>query len=190
MRKLTYYVAATLDGHIAGPAGEFDFFPLPADLTEAIVARYPETIPGHVRAPLGLADLPNQRFDTVVMGRGTYEPALREGITSPYPHLRQYVVSRTLTNDDPQVTVVADDPVRVVRDLKQQDGLDIWLCGGGKLAATLRDEIDELIIKRNPIVAGAGIPLFDGPFTPTTYTPVETHEFASGVVMTTYTRAT
>ena len=38
------------------------------------------------------------------MGRGTYEPGLAVGIASPYPHLRQYVVSSTLgTIDDPGV---------------------------------------------------------------------------------------
>lgn len=117
------------------------------------------------------------------MGRATYEPGLKLGWTSPYAHLRQYVVSRTLVSPDPAVTVVGD-PVALVRELKEQEGMDIWLCGGGKLAAALRDEIDELIIKRNPLVIGSGIPLFDGPFTPTGFAPVSTRSFDSGLAIT------
>jgi dihydrofolate reductase len=73
-------------------------------------------------------------------------------------------------------------------ELKQQDGMGIWLCGGGKLASVLRDEIDELIIKRHPIVIGSGIPLFDGPFTPTRFTQATSQAFESGLTITTYTR--
>jgi len=200
MRKLVYYVAATIDGFIAGPQGEFDFFPVPDDISAAIFEELPETVPTHIRAALGLPDRPHQRFDTVLMGRGTYEPALHEGITSPFAHLRQLVFSTTLPSDqDPAVEIVRDrDPVEVVRELKQQDsgsasgsdpepgGKDIWLAGGGKLAAALLPEIDELVVKRSPRVACAGIPLFDGTFTPTAFTPVSTRDFASGVSMTTY----
>ncbi|MEV7684758.1 dihydrofolate reductase family protein [Streptomyces bungoensis] len=188
MRKLTYYVAATLDGYIAAPDGGYDFFPFEGEVREAILAEYPETMPAHVRGPFGLTDTPNRHFDTVVMGRGTYEPALRAGITSPYSHLEQYVVSRTLTAGDPDVRIVADDPVALVRGLKERDGLGVWLAGGGKLAAALRDEIDELVIKHNPVVIGAGIPLFDGPFAPTGFLPTARRAFDSGVTVVTYTR--
>lgn len=187
MRALTYYVAATLDGYIAGPEGEFDFFPFEGGLMEAVLADYPETMPVHARGPLGLTDVPNRRFDTVVMGRGTYEPALKAGITSPYSHLEQYVVSSALRVEDPDVQVVSD-PVALVRELKLRDGMGIWLAGGGKLAAALRDEIDELVIKRNPIVIGSGISLFEGPFTPTPFVPAWSRELDGGVRIEGYTR--
>ncbi|MEO3812010.1 dihydrofolate reductase family protein [Sphaerisporangium sp. B11E5] len=188
MRKLVYYVSVTLDGYIAGPGGSFDFFPFADDLAAVIVAENPETIPVHGRGPLGIANASNKRFDTVLMGRHTYEVGLPAGITSPYPHLTQYVVSRTLTATDPAVEVVTDASATFVRDLKSQEGLDIWLCGGGKLAATLRDQIDEIIIKRHPIVTGSGIPLFDGPFAPACYAPASARDLPSGVTITTYTR--
>ncbi|MGW5122928.1 dihydrofolate reductase family protein [Streptomyces sp. NPDC004069] len=188
MRRLTYYVAATLDGYIAAPDGTYDFLPFEGEVREAILAEYPETMPAHVRGPFGLTETPHRHFDTVIMGRGTYEPALKAGITSPYAHLEQYVVSRTLTSPDPEVEVVADDPAALVRDLKKRDGMGIWLAGGGKLAAALRDEIDELIIKRNPVVIGTGIPLFDGPFAPTGFLPTARRHFDSGVSIAMYTR--
>lgn len=87
-----------------------------------IRSEYPETIPTHARGALEPGG-PPVRFDTVVMGRGTYEPASREGITSPYAHLKQYVFSRSLpVSPDPAVEIVAGDPVAFVRRLKVDDG--------------------------------------------------------------------
>jgi dihydrofolate reductase len=188
MRKLTYYIATSVDGFIAGPEGEFDFFGFEGDFAAYILAEFPETLPGPARAPLGIADSPNKRFDTVVMGRGTYEPGLAAGMTSPYPQLRQYVFSRTFVGTDPAVEVVAGDPVEVVRKLKSEDGLGIWLCGGGQLAGQLRDEVDELIVKINPLVLGAGIPLFAGGFALDQLRLVESRSFATGTIIATYER--
>jgi dihydrofolate reductase len=189
MRKLVYYVAATIDGFIAGPDGEFDFFPIDPDLMAAMNNELPETVPTHLRELAGLTDAANNRFDTVLMGRGTYEPALKEGITSPYAHLTQYVFSRTLTTTDPGVEIIADDPVTFARTLKTRAGADIWLCGGGTLAGQLRPEIDELLVKRYPIVIGTGIPLFTGAFDVTGYTLIDTRTFASGATLSSYARA-
>ena len=190
MRKLVYYVAATADGFIAGPEGQFDFLLFESDIQAMIITELPETLPGPARVAMGIDDVANQRFDAVVMGRGTYEPGLAAGMTSPYPQLRQYVFSRTLAQLDPAVQVVATDPAEFVRQLKQDDGRDIWLCGGATLAAELLDEIDELIIKRNPIVIGAGIPLFRGPFVPTKLVLAGARPLSeSGVVIETYVRS-
>lgn len=189
MRTLTYYVAATLDGFIAAPDGGNDFFPIEADVMAAMNAAQPETVPTHVREQFGLADVPNKRFDTVVMGRRTYDPALQVGITSPYAHLRQVVFSRTLTSTDPSVEVVDTDPVAFVAELKRGDGKSIWLAGGGKLASALIGEIDELVVKRYPLVIGAGIGMFDGALDPARFRPSTSQAFASGAVVSTYVRA-
>ena len=170
MRKLVYYVGVSIDGYIAGPGSEVDFYPLADDMAAWINERYPETIPTHLRERFGLADASNQRFDTLIMGLGTYQPALDIGVTSPYAHLRQYVASTSLAEiADPDVTLVRD-PIGAVRELKAEgDGKDIWLCGGGRLAGTLLPEINEMIIKSYPVVAGAGIPAFAGGFDPTLF---------------------
>jgi riboflavin biosynthesis pyrimidine reductase len=55
----------------------------------------------------------------------------------------------------------AGDDLRA-RDLKAEDGLDIWVVGGGKLAHALLPEIDRLILKQHASVIGSGIPMFDG----------------------------
>ena len=58
-------------------------------------------------------------------------------MTNPYPWLVTYVVSKTIASSaDPNVTIVGDDAVNVVRSLKERPGRGIYLCGGGKLAAS------------------------------------------------------
>jgi dihydrofolate reductase len=123
-----------------------------------------------------------------VMGRGTYEPALRQGVTSPYAHLRQIVLSRTLATIDPAVEVEPGDPVALVQKLKAEDGLDIWLCGGGALAGALWDEVDELVVKLNPLTAGHGIRLAVRGFAPSLLTLVSATPTEDGVVLLRYTR--
>jgi dihydrofolate reductase len=191
MRKLIYFVASTLDGFIAAPDGSVGFIPfsIDSDLGAHIRAEYPETLPTTFRQALGFDDAPNRVFDTVVMGRGTYEPALKEGITSPYRHLRQYVFSRSLpASPDPEVDVVAGDPVGFVRARKREDGMAIWLGGGGELAGVLWPEIDELVVKLNPVAAGDGIPLARRDFAPTQLTLASAMPMETGVVVLRYTR--
>ena len=163
MRSLVYFVATTLDGHIAGvDRADPDFFPFEGPQVADLLAEFPEMIPGHVRATLGLSD-ETRRFDTILMGRTTYDIGRKVGLTSPYPHLRQIVVSTSITTPpDPAVEVLGQDAPGKVRALKAEAGKDVWLAGGGRLAASLVDEIDELILKVNPVVLGAGTPLFDG----------------------------
>ena len=101
------------------------------------------------------------------MGRKTYEVGLELGVTNPYPSLKQYVVSRSMTSSpDEHVKLVSGDVISFVQKLKKESGRDIWLCGGAELAATLFSEIDELIIKSNPLLLGSGIPLFAGAIAP------------------------
>jgi dihydrofolate reductase len=187
VRNLTYYIGTTLDGYAAGPGGEIDFYPVSEDHLAHMVEEYPEVLPTHVRAELG-ADGANRRFDAILMGRTTYAPAVEQGLTSPYSHLHQYVASTTMHHSpDPEVTIVTD-ALATVRELKQEDGLDIYLAGGGRLAGSVRDEIDELIVKVYPVLAGQGVSMFAGDFVPRRFDLTDQHSFSSGVVVLSYTR--
>lgn len=122
-------------------------------------------------------------------GRNSYEVGLAAGLTNAYPHLRHVVFSRTMTaSPDPDVEVVATNPADFVRDLKSAPGRDIWLVGGGKIAAQLLPEIDRLILKQNPSIIGSGVPLFDGPFAPNLFTPADAVLLPGGVRVLTYDR--
>ena len=187
MRRLVYFVATSVDGFIAGPQGQYDYFPMDGDHIRAQVEELPETLPKHVRDMLGVPTR-MARFDTVVMGRGTYEPGLAAGFPHPYAPLRTVVFSRSLTaKEEGGLRITAEDPVQVVRALKAEEGKDFWLCGGGELANVLRDHIDELVVKVNPVLTGgSGIRLFAGDFSPSKLR-LRTHRvFDSGVVWLTY----
>lgn len=161
-RKLVYYVATTVDGFIAREDGSFDWALGQGAHFADLIEQFPETFPAHLRHALGVPETV-RRFDTVVMGRRTYEVGLHAGVTSPYQPLRQFVMSRSLPDRQaPGVHLVRGDVLEAVRQLKAEDGKDIWLCGGGRLAAGVFVEIDELILKINPVLIGSGVPLFDG----------------------------
>ena len=188
MRALVYYIGLSIDGFIAGPDDQIDFFPISDEYASWMTAEFGDALPTHVRRQLGIDSEPTRRFDTVVMGRRTYEPALREGITSPYSHLRQVVVSRALTSPDPQVTVVRD-PLAAVRALKEEEtGLDIYLAGGGQLAGELVGEIDRLVVKLYPVVAGAGRAAFGTRFEPARFELDDVRTFAGGNALLQYSR--
>ncbi len=192
MRKLVYYIAVTLDGFIAGPQGGDptgeSYLPLPDDLVEFIVSEFPETLPGPAREAMGIEGR-GKNFDTVLSGRATYEIGLAAGISNAYPHLRQLVFSTTMdASPDPTVEVVSADPLEVARKLKAEEGLDIWIVGGGKLAYALLPEIDRLVVKQHNSVIGSGIPMFDGPFAPQMFQTTDSRQLASGIRILTLDR--
>nr|WP_244211616.1 hypothetical protein [Streptomyces antibioticus] len=107
------------------------------------------------------------------MGRGSYEPGLAAGLTGPYAHLPQIVFSRSLgVSPDPAVEVTTGNPIALVRRLKQEEGLGIWLCGGADL-----------------VVAGSGIPLFRAAFSPRVFRLAGSRVFDNGSLILTYTKA-
>ena len=190
MRELTYYIGVTLDGFIAGPADEVDFYPLTPQFEDFMGTELADIQPAHVRAMRGTADAPLTRFDTVVMGRRTYEPALQYGITDPYAQLRTLVVSSTMADPgEANVEVVRTDPVARVRELKAEDGLGIYLAGGAGLAGALFEEIDRLIVKKYPVMAGSGIPMTTHGFSPRRFALEDVRTFDNGCAVLSYAKA-
>ncbi|TAG96150.1 MAG: dihydrofolate reductase [Oscillatoriales cyanobacterium] len=186
MRKLKYYVACTVDGFIAREDGSFDCFPMSGEHFADLFEFFPETWTAHVQKALGIRP-ENKQFDAVLMGRKTYEIGLNVGVTNPYPTLKQYVFSRTLkASPDQNVQLVSDDAVGLVRELKQEAGKDIWLCGGGDLAATVVCEIDEMILKLNPVVIGSGIPVFSRAIEPTNLELTDRKIYSNGFLLLHY----
>ncbi|MFG2170025.1 dihydrofolate reductase family protein [Streptomyces niveus] len=190
MRKLSYFIAVSIDGYIGDPTGEAEFFTrfVDEEFFAFLKDEYPETLPTPGRQPLGIDHLENKQFDTVIQGRRSYELALDMGVTSPYAHMRQLVASRTLTSPDPAVEIVSGDIAALVRELKREEGLGIYLCGGANLAAELFDEVDELVVKTYPLILGSGMPMFGTKYAQTEFALESNRTFGNGAVVRTYSR--
>jgi dihydrofolate reductase len=107
--------------------------------------------------------------DAMLMGRNTYELFAQLWGTPAGPYLERlyempkYVFSSTLKKADwNNTTIVADDPVVSVRELKKQGDGHLMIYGYGQLGQTLLENglVDELDFAVNPVVLGSGIPLF------------------------------
>ena len=111
-RPVRYAVAMSLDGFIAGPNGDADW-----------IIMDPE---------IDFGAYWNQ-FDTLLMGRRTFEVVKRAGGGGSTPDMQVFVCSRTLRQEDhPGVTIV-DDPEELIAELRSKPGKDVWLWGGGSL---------------------------------------------------------
>ena len=143
MRVVTFGVANSLDNFIARIDHSTDWLTW-TDEVAAISAQYWKSV------------------DAVVMGRKTYEVLLKAGMTS-YPDAKNYVFSRTLTPPpNAEIEVIRGSAVEFMRSLKQQPGQGICVMGGGELAHSLSeaDLIDQVGVNIQPLLLGAGIPLF------------------------------
>ena len=143
MRKVTFGGANSLDNFIARKDHAVDWL-LWSTEVNSIMKGFWKTI------------------DAVVMGRRTYEVALKSS-TGAYPNVKNYVFSRTIKNSrDKRIEIVSQDAADFVRVLKREKGKGICVMGGGLLARSLfeADLIDEIGFNIHPVLLGAGIPLF------------------------------
>jgi dihydrofolate reductase len=144
MRRVRFSVAMSLDGYIAGPGGEFDWIVMDPDIDFG--------------ALMGA-------FDTVLLGRKTYEVTRAQGEGGEIPGMKSYVFSRTLRQEDCEGVTVSADPAAIVPELKRAKGKDIWLFGGGSLFGSLLELglVDSVEVAVIPVLLGGGLPLLPPP---------------------------
>lgn len=150
MRKVVYGGACSLDGYLARDDGSVDWLMFSDETAELMKDSW-------------------SRFDTMLLGRKTFEVALKsspgggESKSGNMYGIDTYLFSTTMDPaDHPDISIVSDDAGGFVRSLKEKDGKDICLMGGGLLAKSLFEAgvIDEIGFNIHPIVLGSGIPAF------------------------------
>ena len=174
MRKVTFGGANSFDNYFARKDDTVDWL-MWTDEVAPIMAEFWKSI------------------DTVVMGRRTYEVALRMGVGGgAYPGMKNYVFSRTLKQNPKKkvknLEFISEDAAEFVRKLKTQEGKGICVMGGGLLAKSLfeADLIDEIGFNIHPVLLGSGIPVFHEMDHQVDLELLECKGLKNGCVMVTY----
>lgn len=146
-RRLRYQVASSLDGYIAGPNGDADWIPMDPDIDFAALFA---------------------QFDTLLMGRGTWDGLVASGQGGAGGAFGMTTVVCSTTLDPAAhsgVRVISRSLESEVRALKAAPGKDIWLFGGGGLFRSLSalGLVDTVEIAVVPVLLGGGVPMLPPP---------------------------
>jgi len=167
MRRIRYQVACSLDGYIADIDGKTGWI---------------------VDEPAIDFGALFDQFDTLLMGRLTYEGMAKEA--DGFWGKKVFVFSHTLEQQDhPQVTIVSKNAQSILQELRSLPGKDIWLFGGGKLFQSLLalnciDTVEPAVI---PVLLGEGRPLLPSPAVKRMLALTAQQVFPSGIVWLEYT---
>jgi len=143
MRKVIYGAAVSLDGFITDAEEALDWLCWTDDVRKIMAERW-------------------KGVDTMLMGRKTWEFAVRQGGDGSASGMTTYVFSTTMTEAPKGAELVREDAVGFVRALRQAPGGDIILMGGGELAAALiaGGTVDEIGLNVHPLLLGGGVQMF------------------------------
>src|ERR1051326_5181622 len=185
MQKIISFVHISLDGFVAGPNGEMNWIKVDEEIFDHVGKRVSQT-------------------DTALYGRKTYEmmenywptagkkpDASKHDIEHSkwYAKAHKIVLSKTmkeagLTN----TTIISDKLPERINEIKKQSGKEILLFGSPTATHSLIQQnlIDGYWLFVNPVILGAGIPLFVGVKERTKLNLLSTHRFSSGVTELSY----
>jgi dihydrofolate reductase len=146
MRELILYTTVSLDGYLAPIYGGFDML---------------TTISNPEREDYG-KNMFFDSIDTVIMGGNTYYELSCIDVEMPFKAKEIYVVSQKSMELHKEVRFIKENAINEIQKLKESDGKNIWLLGGGILTISLLEKklIDKMIINYLPYMLGDGIPLF------------------------------
>lgn len=149
MRKIRLFIAMSLDGYIADDNGGVDWLSGQGNDDENVDV-YSEFV---------------KDIDTILMGWNTYYQVTTE--LSPqkwvYDDFVTYVITHRDCDSSDKIRFTSQTPVELLKQLKMEEGKDIWICGGANLIQQLikEDIIDQYYISVIPTLLGSGIRLFE-----------------------------
>lgn len=147
MRKISIFIATSLDGYIAKPNDDLGFLRLVEKEGEDYgYAKFASTV------------------DAIIVGRKTYDYVLKEIGSSHYDNGQRdvYVITRTQRPGVGRTTFYSGSLTELVKRLKSENGKNIYCDGGAEIINELlkHDLIDEFIISIIPVFLGNGTRLF------------------------------
>lgn len=175
MRKVILYIAVSLDGYIADRNGSVDWIKGQDDSVE----------PEDTFTPFF------DSVDTVIMGKRTYDQIVTELSPNHWPYTG--ATTFVITHDDcigtEHIRFRNTSVYRLVDEIQEQSGKNIWICGGAQIARQLieKDMIDTYHIAVIPVILGGGIKLFDTTEHKIDLTLARTKEY-NGIIELTYHR--
>jgi dihydrofolate reductase len=147
MRKVSLFIATSLDGYIAKPNDDLSFLKIVEKEGEDYgYTEFTETI------------------DTLIIGRKTYDYVLKELGPSHYDNGKRdvYVITRTEKPNVGRTTFYTGNLTDLVKQLQSENGKNIYCDGGSEIINELlkNDLVDEFIISVVPVLLGNGTRLF------------------------------
>ena len=119
MKKVSLFIAMSLDGYIADSKGSVEWLTGQGN-DEDNIDSYSEFV---------------KDIDTVVMGWNTYHQIVTE--LSPnewvYNDFTTYVVTHNQKTSSDKINFTNESSVDLVKKLREESGKDIWICGGATL---------------------------------------------------------
>jgi dihydrofolate reductase len=187
MKQLILLMHVSLDGFVAGPNGEMDFITFN-------------------EAQFDFVGTLTDNANTVLYGRKTWEmmePYWPTADQKPnatnhtkkhaawYRQSLKLVVSNTLQKGGENTRIISGDIVKIMNEEKQRGSSDILMIGSPSTAHTFTNAglIDQFWLFLNPVILGAGIPLFKDVTARKQLKLVETKPFDTGVVGLHYEKA-
>lgn len=149
MRKVSLFIAMSLDGYISDRNGGVDWLKGQGNDDENIDV-YSEFV---------------KDIDTILMGWNTYHQIVTE--LSPNEWIYSDFITYVITHNDhassEKIRFTSTNPVDLVERLRKENGKDIWICGGANLVQQLvdKDLIDCYHITVIPTLLGSGVRLFE-----------------------------
>ncbi len=181
MRKLVFFMHASLDGFVAGLNGEMNWIHFDEDMFDFVATM-------------------TAQADTALYGRVTYEmmqsywPNAGDKPNASkhdkehsawYNNVSKIVLSNTINESVLKNTVVINDKLfDKINEIKNQEGKNILIFGSPRASHSLLNEglIDEFWVFVNPVLLGQGMPLFKNILQVTELKFVESKIFSCGVI--------